>query len=153
MLSSKCIFKAFLSGSLVLRPRSLHFCRIPNWSNCRYITMIWSNDMTLIWLPFKKNRNFHCYYPNVFLKLLWIEQLQMTVLKWSCDFSKTFNISKMHFYFYRTNVFLKFLWMVYSLWYTLRAVLLNIKLGQLQITVSKKSYDRSNTDKHCQHFW
>ena len=97
-----------------------------------------------------KKQNFHCYCPNAFSTLLlkdltisnlWymlpvflanikLEQLQITVLKQSRDFSKTIEISKVNFYCYHPNLFSKLFWIVpcfYALWYTLPAFLSNIK--------------------------
>ena len=85
---------------------------------------------------------FPCYHPNVLSKLFWMvcmsygpchampafssnikmEQMQMIVLKQSCDLSKILIFFKSHFHSYRPNIFSKFSWMgdkFYGLWYML----------------------------------
>ena len=112
--------------------RYLHFCRIPNWGDCR--SQFWSNHMTLVKLSyfFKKistsivqlyfqsssqwvlrfrtyNRHCPAFLPNIKLGLL-----RITVLKPSRVFGKTSSgIWQISFHYYRLNIFSRFLSMAH----------------------------------------
>ena len=74
-----------------------------------------------------------------FLANIKLEELLITVLKRSRDFSKPYNICRVKFQCYYPNVSSKLFWMFhwfydmpYCLWYTIPAFLLNTQLEQLQ---------------------
>ena len=66
---------------------------------------------------FRTRYTIHAFWSNIKL-----EQLQITVLKWSRELSKTGSFFKRHIQNYCPNIFSKFLWLLHrfcGLWYTL----------------------------------
>ena len=172
LLFYKCIFKASLSFSRVLRSMIQATSILVDYQTEAISDR--SNHMTSVMLTFFK-RKFHSFRLNVFLKVLWmgftirtydtrclhflanikLKKLLITVLKRSCDFSKPYNTCRVKFHCYRPNVSSKLFWMFhwfydirYRLWYAIPAFLLNTQLEQLQITILKRSRDLSKTI-HC----
>ena len=87
-----------------------------------------------------------------------LEQLQITILRESYDFSETIIFLKENFHFYRPSVFSKLLrigFTIHNLFYTLSAFVPNMKLEPLQFTVLKRLRDFSKTNNiynvnfHC----
>lgn len=133
----RCIFKASLNVSLVLRSM-IH-------ATFFFVKSQTGASKTVSFLK----GNFPKFFPNVILKLfkmvqrfygMWyaltyfsqkwkLEQSSMTILNWSRGLGKMINIFKKRLLCYRPIVFSKLFWMVclfYCLWYKIPAFLLTI---------------------------